>query len=418
VTAPTAPHETSTRLVGSWVKMPTVEVVEVLAVAGLDFVIVDLEHGAINIETASQMIGAAAAAGLRPLVRVPTPTAAFIQPLLDAGAAGIVVPHVDEAESARAAVRAIRFPPVGERGASPSGRAGGWGTVALGDYLAGGDDVLVIAQVESVAALASIEEIGSVPGIDMVFIGQVDLAASSGLGHDDPWLREQVAAAEEACRRTSLKLGGTANDGPDAADKFARGYALVTISTDLGLLRRAGSEAVSAVREESTGSAAVSGQPGDGAVPVRPAMRVHEEVLALVTAVWFEIDHTDGSTVSSHFTDDATLLIAEAAAVGTREIDQLYANRHHRGPRVSRHCATNLHIVEMTTSSVRAVSTLLLFAQDGEAPLPRMSPALVADVEDVFVRRAGRWLIHHRHIKPQFLPEEGGLAVPTQQQPT
>ncbi|MCW2781746.1 MAG: hypothetical protein JWR35_2195 [Marmoricola sp.] len=394
-------------MVGTWVKLPTVEVVEILAVAGLDFVIIDLEHGAFSMETASQMIGAAHAAGIRPLVRVPAATAAFVQPVLDAGAAGIVVPHVEDRESAREAVRAVRFPPVGERGASPSGRAGLWGTVGLDDYLAAGEAVILIAQVESMKALAAIEQIGTVPGIDMVFIGEVDLAASSGLAVNDPALRRQVDAAEAICGRAGLRLGGGAKDGAEAASKLASGYGLVTVSTDLGLLRTAAAEV----------AAAVGQTPSEEIAPALPApseSRLRDELLALVTAVWFEIDRTDGKAVSGYFTDDATLAIARSTASGKDEIDALYANRHDRGPRVSRHCVTNLHIVEVGASAVRASSTLLLFAEDGEAPLTRMAPALVADVEDTFVHRQGRWLIQSRHIKPQFIPEEGGLAVPTE----
>jgi 2-keto-3-deoxy-L-rhamnonate aldolase RhmA len=394
-------------MIGTWVKLPTVEVVEILAVAGLDFVIIDLEHGAISMETASQMIGAAHAAGMRPLVRVPAASAAFVQPVLDAGAAGIVVPHVEDPGSARDAVRAVRFPPLGERGASPSGRAGGWGTVPLDAYLAAAEAILVVAQVESMTALAAIEEIGSVPGIDLVFIGEVDLAASSGLALDGTSLRGQVDAAVETCRRAGLVLGGGARNGAEAASKLASGYGLVTVSTDLGLLRSAAAEVAAAVGQAPSEEIA-------SVVPASSDSRLRDELLALVTAVWFEIDRTDGKSVSRYFTDDATLAIARSRAVGTGEIDDLYANRQARGPRVSRHCVTNLHVVEAGASSVRASSTLLLFAEDGEAPLTRMAPALVADVEDTFVHREGRWLIQSRHIKPQFLPEEGGLAVPTE----
>ena len=397
-------------MIGTWVKLPTVEVVELLSLAGLDFVIVDLEHGSINMETASQMIGAACATDLRPFVRVPAAIASYVQPALDAGAAGIVVPHIDDVEAARAAVRAIRFPPTGTRGASPSGRAGRWGTASLADYLHAADDVMVIAQVESMAALAMIEEIGAVPGIDAVFIGEVDLAASSGLAVDDPSLLRSIEAAEDACRVAGLVLGGVAKDGSEAATRLEKGYQLLTISTDLGFLRRGAADAVATARSTST-DASVR---GSRAPQVQSSASLHADLLALVTAVWFEIDHADGSGVSGHFTDDGTLTIGSAMARGTAQIDALYAGRHARGPRVSRHCVTNLHVVDADATSARTMSDLLLFAEDGEAPRRRMSPVLVADVEDTFVRRDGRWLIHDRHIKPQFLPAEGGLAVPTE----
>jgi hypothetical protein len=107
--------------------------------------------------------------------------------------------------------------------------------------------------------------------------------------------------------------------------------------------------------------------------------------------------------------------ISRATSHGTAEIDALYATRYARGPRVSRHCVTNLHVIEANAASAVAISTLLLYAEDGDAPRNRMSPVLVADVEDTFVHGDGRWLIQTRHIKTQFQPEGGGgLAVPTE----
>jgi len=142
------------------------------------------------------------------------------------------------------------------------------------------------------------------------------------------------------------------------------------------------------------------------------------ELLRTVTAVWFEIDHTDGSGVSAYFTEDATLTIADARFRGTAQIDALYATRHDRGPRVSRHCVTNLHLLQADTRSARAVSTLILYAEDGVAPRRLMQPVLLADVHDEFHRSGGRWRIRDRRIVTQFMPEDAVLAVPTGEHPT
>jgi hypothetical protein len=142
---------------------------------------------------------------------------------------------------------------------------------------------------------------------------------------------------------------------------------------------------------------------------------LQQELAQVITAVWYEIDHTDGTGVSAYFAVDATLTISQATAQGTSEIDALYATRHARGPRVSRHCVTNVHVLEGDATSAVVISTLLLYAEDGEAPRHRMAPVLVADVEDTFVRATGRWLIQKRHIRTQFQPAHGrGLAVPTE----
>jgi 2-keto-3-deoxy-L-rhamnonate aldolase RhmA len=398
------------RLVGTWVKLPAVEVIELLAGAGLDFVIIDLEHGAISVETASRMIGVARAAGLRPFVRVPEATPGYVQPVLDAGAAGIVVPHVEDVAAARAAVRAVRFPPLGARGASPSGRAGRWGTASLSEYLSTDAEIALIAQVESADALAAIREIAAVPGIDTVLIGEVDIAASGGLSLDDPALRDRVDAAENTCREAGIVLGGVAANGSAAVDRFAQGYQLLVVATDLGLLRGGAAGIVETVRGGATGPTPT---PLARQLPAIAAS-IQQELLQLVAAVWYEIDHTDGAGVSAYFTEDASLTISRAVSRGTAEIDELYATRTARGPRVSRHCVTNLHVIEAHESSASALSTLILYAEDGEAPRRRMSPVLVADVEDRFVRRNGRWLIQNRHIKTQFAPAKGGLAVATE----
>ena len=142
------------------------------------------------------------------------------------------------------------------------------------------------------------------------------------------------------------------------------------------------------------------------------------DLLRTVTAVWFEIDHTDGSGVSAHFTDDATLTIAEARFRGTAQIDELYATRHGRGPRVSRHCVTNLHVLDADAGSARAVSTLILYAEDGVAPRRHVQPVLIADVHDEFQHSGGRWRIRDRRIVTQFRPEDAVLAVPTGEDPT
>lgn len=238
--------------IGTWVKLPAVEVVEVLAAAGLDFVIIDFEHGAIDLPTASHMIGVAHGLGIRPLVRVAGRTPRDVQPVLDAGATGIVVPRVDDPAIAREAVDAIRFPPLGRRGASPSGRAGRWGLTSLPDYLAAGADVVVVVQVESWPALKLIGSIADVPGVDAVFIGEVDLAASRSVSLDDPELRRVIDQAEADCRQGGHRLGGVAADGPDAAERFARGYRMLTIGTDINFLRRGAAHAVAQARAAAT----------------------------------------------------------------------------------------------------------------------------------------------------------------------
>lgn len=146
------------------------------------------------------------------------------------------------------------------------------------------------------------------------------------------------------------------------------------------------------------------------------AAAVHAELSMLVAALWFEIDHRDGSAAAGFFTADADLTFSHRTFRGTEEIDAVYRARAARGPRVSRHLASNLHVLhhEGGGEVVEAVSALVLFAQAGEPPVPTTVPVLVADVFDRFVRREPvRWLIASRRIESRFLLPGDVFAVPT-----
>lgn len=137
---------------GTWVKIAAPEVVELLATAGMDFVVIDNEHGSVDARTASTMISVAHGCGLRAFVRVAGHAPRDVRPALDAGADGLVVPQIDGVEDARRVVAACRFPPHGTRGGSPTTRAAGWGRLPHDDYLAHGNDIVtIVAQLETPA---------------------------------------------------------------------------------------------------------------------------------------------------------------------------------------------------------------------------------------------------------------------------
>ena len=139
---------------------------------------------------------------------------------------------------------------------------------------------------------------------------------------------------------------------------------------------------------------------------------VRTGLTSVLTALWYEIDHNGGSAAATFFTPDAELRFANAVFRGTAEIEEVYARRTARGPRVSRHIVANLHLLEVGPAIARAVSVLLLFGQDGEAPRPTTSPAMVGDVVDEFELRDGRWLIRSRWIQNLFIEPTTELAVP------
>lgn len=184
------------QLLGALVRMPSEELVEMVGVAGFDYVLIDCEHGPADLIPLRQHIAAAQVHGMEVLVRVGQNEPALIQRVLDHGATGIVVPHVDDAARAAAAVHAARYPPVGDRGFATYGRAGGYGTTSAADHLAAdAANTLVIAMVESEAGCRNIAEIAGTPGIDGIMAGPADLAVSMGAaGPTDPGV---VAALQQ-----------------------------------------------------------------------------------------------------------------------------------------------------------------------------------------------------------------------------
>lgn len=166
-----------TNLVGSFAAIPHPVAVEVMALTGLDFVCIDWEHAQIARDTIETMVRAADVHRVPAMVRVPGHAPEAIQAALDSGAQGVLVPRVSTAAQAEAAVKASRYPPLGERGVGP-GRAAGYG-YRIPEYLAAANDRVVVAvQVETSEGLANIEAIAAIDGIDVVFVGPGDLSVS------------------------------------------------------------------------------------------------------------------------------------------------------------------------------------------------------------------------------------------------
>jgi len=167
---------------GLSVMIPSPQVVESAAGLGFDWVLIDCEHGTIGVETMELMIMAAEASGVTPIVRPPSNAAAHILQAMDRGAQGVQVPHVSDAEAARAAVQAVKFHPMGGRSLAAGTRASGYGLRgAMGDFVAEANrETLVCVQIEDEAALPHVDEILRVDGVDVFFIGPSDLSQSMG----------------------------------------------------------------------------------------------------------------------------------------------------------------------------------------------------------------------------------------------
>lgn len=168
---------------GLFCSTPQPQIVEMIGVAGFDFVIIDTEHTLVNPETLEQMLRAADAAGIAALVRVADCSSKPILRALDAGAQGVVVPSVRSRADAETIVRASRYAPQGERSLN-AGRSTSFGAVDLAAHLQqANDEVVVVAMIEDREGVAAIGEIVAVPGIDMLLEGAADLSQSLGV----PW---------------------------------------------------------------------------------------------------------------------------------------------------------------------------------------------------------------------------------------
>jgi 2-keto-3-deoxy-L-rhamnonate aldolase RhmA len=224
------------RLIGLWVNFTHHAITEVLADSGFDWLLLDMEHAPNDLANVAQQLLALRGAPTAPIVRVPIHDMAWIKRVLDTGAPNIMVPNIRSAAEAREAVAWSRFPPEGQRGVAGSTRAGNW--TRHQDYMArANDEVGLVLQIESREALADLEAICSVAGVDAVFIGPSDLAASLGhrgqAGH--PEVQAAIADAIRKGRAAGRAVGILAADGKADA-YFAHGATLVGVGTDLHLL--------------------------------------------------------------------------------------------------------------------------------------------------------------------------------------
>jgi 2-keto-3-deoxy-L-rhamnonate aldolase RhmA len=234
---------------GTWIKLSSPESVEIMAYAGFDFVVIDLEHTTLDLGAASTHIAMARALGVYPLVRVPDHGLSVIQRVLDAGAAGVVVPHLDTVEQARAVVRATYFPPRGDRGSGGTSRAGRWGLLPRADYLEyGNEQALCIVQLESEVAIRNTREILALDGIGAAFVGTADLAMSMGVAAGSDEVDRLATSALAAAAAAGVPIGTASATIDQARAALARGYDYVVVSNDTSILASGGRAIVNALK--------------------------------------------------------------------------------------------------------------------------------------------------------------------------
>lgn len=235
---------------GVFITMPSPEVVEISALAGFDFVLLDAEHGPISPESAYPMILAAESRGIPALARIGQNDRQVILKFLDLGIAGVMIPRTESAEDARQAVEAMRYHPRGVRGLAGN-RLFDYGLGAPPKELvpAINDRVLSIIQFEHINALANLDALLGTPDLDVLFVGPNDLAQSMGFP-GEPTHPEVQAVVDRVCaaaRGGAVVLGTVAADAAAAQRQIDRGFRMVVASAAT-LLGRASREFTAAVR--------------------------------------------------------------------------------------------------------------------------------------------------------------------------
>jgi len=233
---------------GIIVPWPDPHVVEIAGTFGFDFALIDAEHGALDIRTCADLVRAAECVGISPIVRVAYGDNRGAYTLLDAGAHGLMFPHISSAAAARAAASACLFGPEGTRAAISSSRAARYGSLHPADeyYASANESVWIIPLIEEVEGVRDLGEILSVPRIRAFFIGPADLALSSG--------RNSVAALIDEAIATGLRLNkivgvfaGTTTEAVAYVDKGVR----LTLVGASGLFTGACKSYIAEVRDRS-----------------------------------------------------------------------------------------------------------------------------------------------------------------------
>lgn len=230
------------------IESPVPTTVSALALAGFDFLVLDMEHSSIDFTRLELLLTAAHAAGIATLVRPWGEDVGLIGKILDMGASGIMVPHVGSAQRARAVVVQSRYAPRGNRGLCPLTKYD-----SLGEPLRSLDEATyVVVQIEGRDAVGKIGDIAAVPGIDAIFVGPYDLAMSLGVQPGSP----EVFAAAERLAQAMPKgpaLGIYIDDPARCADWSARRFALQVVSFDGRMLANAARAVVAAARSGAGG---------------------------------------------------------------------------------------------------------------------------------------------------------------------
>ena len=243
-------------VIGTWAQMASPESVEIIGKSRFDFVVIDTEHGFFGLETAENLVRAADASGIVPLIRVSHKNPTLIMKALDMGARGVIVPGVSTKEDAVQAVRAAKYAPLGNRGACPCVRAAGHMAWDWTEYARRADEsTVVFLLVEGKEGVANFEDILTVEGIDVILMGPFDLSVALGVGGqvNHPLVTEKLEQMVRLAQEKGIAMAAVVFDlEPDSIAAAAKrwldlGVKVIMVGTDKMLLSYALSRVFGAV---------------------------------------------------------------------------------------------------------------------------------------------------------------------------
>lgn len=219
---------------GAWLQIANPFTAEIMSRAGFDWLVIDMEHGPGDILTLVSQLQAMNGTDTCALVRTPWNDFVAIKRILDTGVHGLLIPYVNSKEEAEAAVRACRYPPEGIRGVAGSPRAQGYGQNVQEDLKSAKEEILLITAVETPEAVANLDEILSVDGVDGIFIGPMDLATNMGyLGQpSQPEVEEVIVGIEKKVFASGKILATLAGTWEQAEKLYDKGYQMIMLMAD------------------------------------------------------------------------------------------------------------------------------------------------------------------------------------------
>lgn len=239
--------------IGTYIKSTDSSIIEICSMVGFDFVIMDCEHTSFSKERMSALLMAAETNDVTALIRVRENNQPLILQALDAGAYGVQIPNIRTADEVKQAVQSIYYMPKGGRGFANTTRAGGYGLMQVKDYIAKTyDELMCICYCETREAYENLDEILTVDGLDMIFIGPSDLSqAYSHIGEvEHPEVLAIVDDIIQKAKKAGKWVGTVAGNGKKAAELYKKGVDMVVLSSDHGMLASGTKAMLNELKEE------------------------------------------------------------------------------------------------------------------------------------------------------------------------